>query len=521
MTSTLLLPAFRLACVFVAGIISALAMAPTFYWPFLLVGFSAFYIFYAGTKSWKGAALLGFAFSLGYHVHGLLWVGNALLVDGNTFRWVWPLSVIGLPCLLSVFSALFAGLSRKFSEPSRLSGFLFLTMMLALSEWTRGHIFSGFPWNLYGHAWISNLPMLQIVNVIGMYSLTLVTIIWMAFPGYLLVSNRSINTKAMMSFLVLASILGVYLYGSLRLNGHPTRYDMDTSIRVVQPNIRQDLKWKPELMGPHFMELLSLSKPYNNASKDADHKTYIVWPETAMPPQVLDSIDAGQAIQSTLASFPHDAYLLSGALRIEASADGKRSYFNSLLVLDDAQEGLAIYDKSHLVPFGEYIPLQRFIPLQPVVKFNGFVAGDGSQTIMMPSGQGITPLICYEVIFPGMAKGGQQRADMIVNITNDAWYGLSAGPHQHFMQTIVRAVEFGLPVIRAANTGISGIIDPYGRVLARTDLFQKSALTNPLPQKTDNKTLYARVGDAPLLLYAGLLILLFFFAKRSFLSFKP
>lgn len=450
---------------------------------------------------------MGFLFSLGYHVHGLLWVGNALLVEGNSFRWVWPLSVIGLPCLLSLFSAGFTALARKFSDPAKLTGVLFFAVMLALSEWVRGHIFSGFPWNLYGHTWTASLPMLQIVNLFGMYALTLFTVIWMAFPGYLIISRLSINTKAILTFLLLASVTGVYLYGSMRLNANQTVYDMDTSIRVVQPNIRQDLKWKPELMAEHFMELLSLSEPYSNASKEENHKTYIVWPETAMPPQVLDSVDAGRAVQATLAAFPHEAYLLTGALRVVYEND-KKAYYNSLLAMNAHQEGLAIYDKSRLVPFGEFIPFQKFIPIRPVVQFNGFMAGTGTQTIEMPSGQGITPLICYEVIFPGMARGGEKRPDMIVNITNDAWYGDSAGPYQHFMQVIIRAVEYGVPVVRSANTGISGIIDPYGRILAQTGLFQKSALTNPLPVKTQERTLYGRTQDLLFFLLCILMIVI-------------
>lgn len=520
MSRSLLITTFRFACVFVAGLISALAMAPAFYWPFMLAGLSVFYIFYAGTQTVRAAAFMGFLFSLGYHVHGLLWVGNALLVEGNSFRWVWPLAVIGLPILLSLFTAIFTGLARKYSAPQSLIGFIFFAAMLALCEWTRGHIFTGFPWNLYGHAWIANLPVLQLVNLFGMYTLTLLTLLWFAFPGYLLVSKLSLNTKAFTAFLVLASILGVYLYGSMRLNGNPTRYDTSTSIRIVQPNIRQDLKWKPELLAHHFLELLSLSKPYSNASKDENHKTYIIWPETAMPPQVLDSIDAGMAIQQTLTAFPHEAYLLTGALRIEYEED-KKSYFNSLLVLNAHQEGLGIYDKSHLVPFGEYIPFQKLIPLKPVVKFNGFVRGQGPQTLSLPTEHGIAPLICYEVIFPGMARGGKNRPDLIVNITNDAWYGQSAGPYQHFRQVIVRAVEQGVPLVRAANTGISGLIDPYGRTITQTGLFQKSALTNPMPMRTDSKTLYSLVGDVPFFLFCICLILVNAGLRRKIFSITP
>lgn len=515
MIYSLFIPVFRVCCVLAAGIVSALAMAPTFYWPCLLIGLSVFYLFYAGTKTWRGAAFLGFTFSLGYHAHGLFWVGNALLVEGNSYRWVWPLAVIGLPFLLSLFSAFFTGLARQFSNPVSFIGFLLFTALLGLSEWVRGHIFTGFPWNLYGHTWAAQLPMLQIVNVFGMYALTFLTLLWMAFPGFLLVSRLTINTKAMLSFLLLASMLGVYFYGALRLNNHETQYDLSTSVRVVQPNIAQNQKWKPELMAQHFTDLISLSQPYSNASKDETHKTYIVWPETALPPQVLDSPEAGQMIQSTLASFPHEAYLVTGALRTEEMEDGKRQYFNSLLVLDSRKEGLALYNKSHLVPFGEYIPFQQYIPLKPVVQFNGFKHGTGAQTLSMPSGQGIAPLICYEVIFPDMAKGGKNRPDMIVNITNDAWYGQSAGPYQHFSQVIMRAVEFGVPLVRSANTGVSAIIDPYGRILSQTGLFQKSALTNPLPFKTEQKTLYSRWLDYPFLIVCFLVIALGLYIERK------
>lgn len=500
--------------VFGLGLACAFAMAPAFWWPVFLLCQSAFYIFYAGTKTAKGAAAFGFFYALGFHLHGLFWVGNALLVEGNEFAWVWPLSVIGLPVLLSFFSAAFTGLSRRLTNPLYLSGVLLFTALTALCEWARGTLFTGFPWNLAGYTWGDMLPVLQITNLVGIYGLSLFTLLWFTLPGWIFVSPGSKRTKLIPAVILVLSFCAVYVYGAARLHLNPPQHDQNTSIRVVQPNILQEYKWNPALVGQHFAEMINLSQPYKNAARDEEHQTYIIWPETAIPPILLDNAQAGAAIHDTLSAFPHEAYLITGALRREGTAEEKPRYFNSIIVLNAHQEGIALYDKTKLVPFGEFIPFQSLIPIRPVVQFNGFTRGDGAVTLPLGQGFSIAPMVCYEVIFPGMARGGEQRPTLLVSVTNDAWYGDSAGPQQHFIQSTVRAIEQGVPMARSANTGISGIVDAYGRILARAEFHSRTALTAPLPLSTPSPTLYRFTGDWFFFLFIVLMSAASFYIRR-------
>lgn len=478
------------------GIIGAYAMAPNYIWPAMFIGLSGFYYLYATAKTNKSAAFIAFLFGIGYHVTGLYWIGNALLVEGNEFRWVWPISVIGLPTLLSLFIAGFAYIAKRFSDPYKISGFLIFAIALSLSEWVRGHIFSGFPWNLYGHMWINTPPILQAVSIFGMFTVTTLTLLWCALPAHLYLSPHNKISKLVLSVTIITSFAGLYVWGAQRLNNNPTQYNTDVNIRVVQPNIIQDEKWESHRLLGHFKTLLSLSQPPKAILNSPNKRTYILWPESALAPSFINNAPIGSAIAETLSKFPHETYLITGALRSEKDQTYDRlNYFNSMVVFNQKAEIISVYDKSHLVPLGEYIPFQDYIPIGPVVSFSGFKPGTGTQTITLPPGDKMTPLICYEVIFPFMAKGGKERSDFILNSTNDGWYGNSAGPYQHFAQTIIRAVEHGTPIVRSANTGISGIIDPYGRIISNLAIGQRATINHPMPKPTNNITLYNKYGD--------------------------
>lgn len=497
---------FRIACVIVLGIISALGMPPTYYWWALLIGLSVFYIFYAGTGTARMAALLGFFYSIGYFTTGLFWVGNALLVEGNSYRWVWPISVIGLPTILSLFYALALGVCRKFSNPLTVQGLLLFIVAMTVAEWGRGHLFSGFPWNMVSHTWVHYLSILQLVGLGGASFLSFLTFFWFVLPGWGFVSSSSVRLKIFLTLLLVLSFSASYVYGAFRLSADKGAVNSDITVRIVQPNIPQHLKWKAELQDEHFNTLIGLSDPYRSSVSDGKHKTYIIWPETAISPPILRSPAAGDIIQKTLASFPHDAFLITGALRTTNAEDGTELYHNSLLVLDGDKNGLAIYDKTKLVPFGEYIPFQKYIPIKPVAEFSGFAPGSGAQTIPLSEDFSISPLICYEVIFADRARGGDKRPDLIVNITNDAWYGDSAGPRQHLAQSIIRAVENGTPLARSANTGISALISPYGHILQQADIGQKAALSQYLPLPSPEAPLYRKWNDWPLLAFICILM---------------
>ena len=479
------------------GIISAFSMSPTNAWPLIFIGLSLFYVAYSTCYRTAGSFFSGFIFGLGYFTTGLWWVGNALLVDGNEYAWVWPVAVIGLPTILSIFTGLGTLAARKIVPDNNYFGYAAFCFCLTLSEYVRGHIFTGFPWNLYGYTWTGQLPMLQVLHVIGSYGLTLLTVFWAVLPGFLIVSSSSRRLKITETVCALSSMAAIYGYGYYRLQAHPVSLRDDVQVKIVQPNISQDMKWRPELMGAHFETELRLSA--YNAENDSHLPTVIVWPETAIPSSLLNHPVARQRLADMLAGFPASTHLISGILDKRNAETDDPLYYNGVGVFDASGSLEAVYSKTHLVPFGEFIPFQKYIPLEPVVEFSGFQKGTGPATI---SYQGIplfSPLVCYEIIFPGdVTPRSGERSDWIVTVTNDAWYGDSAGPRQHFAHAIYRAIEEGLPVARSANTGISGLTDPYGRVLAKLDLFQEGSISHLMPARL-NSTLYHKTGDWPLL----------------------
>lgn len=378
--------AFATLLPFMAGIFCALSMAPASWWPLLFAGFSLFYITLAKAGSAGRAALSGFFFGLGYFLKGLWWIGNALLVEGNDYAWVWPLAVMGLPTLLALFTSVAAALSRVTGDLKTISGFLVFCAVMALSEWVRGHIFTGFPWNLYAYAWSENLPLLQTLSLTGPYGLTLLTIFWAALGGYLYVSPQSLNRKMLLTFSAVFLFIACFSFGSYRLH---TSADESTNrniaLRVIQPNIRQDLKWLPDLQGLHFEKHLKLSAPSSGEGAPQASTTLIIWPETSVPPVIFESPAGRDKIKNMLSSYKGEVYLLAGVLRREKGESGQTDYYNSIVLFDKKGRVRPLYDKTHLVPFGEYIPLQKWIPLRPVVEFTGFQRGAGPQTIIEDS----------------------------------------------------------------------------------------------------------------------------------------
>ncbi len=480
---------------FAAGVVGSCAMAPVGLWPLMFLSLSVFYVLYAqGLSAW-GATLLGFFYALGYFVNGLWWIGNALLVDGNEFAWVWPISVIGLPALLSLFTAIACGCAFIIAPPRTVRGFAAFGACLALAEFIRGHIFSGFPWNMFGYAWGDTLPMAQVTSLIGIYGLSLLTIFWGAKAGFIFIGRTARWQKICLLLLAFATSAGSYAYGYLRLQANPTKFDDSVQLQIVQPNIKQDMKWNPADIVPNFEKHLSLSVEQKNAS-DAP-VTVILWPETAVPPIMTENETARDRIEETLKTHNKDAYLLSGILERTEEPDGQRTYHNSLGIFTKDGAMKNVYSKTHLVPLGEFIPFQDWIPIRPVVEFSGFEPGNGPSNIKYKNIPVFSPLICYEIIFSGdvVDRRDDNQPRWIAAITNDAWYGLSAGPHQHFQHAVFRAIEQGLPVARSANTGISGLTDAYGRVIYKTNIYEDAVILSSLPLKSQNATPFSRLGN--------------------------
>jgi apolipoprotein N-acyltransferase len=494
----------RAAIALAAGALSALAMAPVNAWPVLFLTFPVmvWLIDGAGAGRWHGvpaAALAGWWFGLGYFVPGLYWIGYAFLVDAPTFAWLMPFAVLGLPAYLALFPALGFAMARLIwtRDGSRV---IALAASLTVSEWLRGHVLSGFPWNAFGYALTEPLALAQAASLIGLWGMTFLSVAIFASPA-VLIDGRSRQRRPWIApSLALLLLAAVGIFGAIRLNLQPTTTVATAKLRIMQPNLQQDVRFNYAAKADVMKKYLTLSDrasgPQSTGVRDA---SILIWPESAFPFFLTREADAMAQIAELL---PNGTVLITGSVRAPDLPPGTtitRAY-NSIYVIDHDGSVLSIYDKLHLVPFGEYLPFQDWMEKLGFVQLTkvqgGFIPGTRRRAMEIPNAPRALPLICYEAIFPGEAAARDDRPGWIVNLTNDGWFGISSGPYQHLQQARLRAIEQGLPVVRAANTGISAVIDPMGRIVARLGLGVEGALDSSLPSALA-PTIYARSGDIP------------------------
>ncbi len=507
---------------FLTGAVSVLAMAPFHLWPVLfftmplLVWLTDRAANLPARTAWQralNAAWPGWWFGFGYFVFGLFWIGEAFLVESERFLWALPFAVTLLPAGLALFFAAATSVAAVLSR----SGFervLALALTISAAEWLRGHVLTGFPWNTLGYALTMPLPLMQSAAVIGIYGLTLVAVLVFAAPGVLLVQRQASKAFAI-AFLPLAAMA---VFGALRLASLDDASVPGVRLRIVQPSIPQREKWLPENQRRIFFEHIDLSKQRTDgAVDDVAGVTHVIWPEAAMPFRPLQSPEALSAIGAFL---PVGKYLLSGGLRTVEPTPGAIEARNSLMVFGTGGSVEAVYDKIHLVPFGEYLPfkgvLEKIGLEQLARQRGGFGIGVVPRpTLNVPGLPLVGPLICYEAIFPGAVVQGNERPGVFINVTNDGWFGNTTGPRQHLHQSRVRAVEEGVPLVRAANNGISGVIAPSGRIIGMLALNKRGSLDANLPQAI-SAPLYARFGDTAFLaLFAALAGALALLSRKS------
>jgi apolipoprotein N-acyltransferase len=494
----------RAAVALIAGALSALAMAPFNAWPVLFLSFPVmvWLIDGAGAGRWRGvpaAAMAGWWFGLGYFVPGLYWLGYAFLVDAPTFAWLMPFAIVGLPALLALYTALGFAIARLFwtSDTSRL---LSLAASLTIGEWLRGHMLSGFPWNAFGYALTGPLALAQTGSLIGLWGLTFLSVAIFASPAVLIDGTSRGRRPWIAPVTALALLAAMAVFGVVRLAHRPTTMVANVKLRIMQPNLQQDVKFnysaKAEVMQKYLTLSDRASGPQSTGVRDA---SILIWPESAFPFFLTREADAMAQIADLL---PKGTVLITGAVRAPDLPPGVKitRAYNSIYVIDHDGSVLSVYDKLHLVPFGEYLPFQDWMEklgFEQLTKVKGgFIPGTIRRTMDIPNAPRALPLICYEAIFPGDAAPRGDRPGWIINLTNDGWFGISTGPYQHLQQVRLRAIEEGLPVVRAANTGISAVIDPLGRVVARLGLGLEGVLDAGLPAAIP-PTVYARLGDTP------------------------
>jgi apolipoprotein N-acyltransferase len=468
-----------LGAALVAGALAALAMPPLYWLPLAIVGIVAYVWLWEAAPTPLSAFWRGLAWGTGHFIVGSYWILEAFYVPPADFALLGPPIVAGLAVVLGFFPGLAAWVSRRTVDRwpgvgGRYSRLVVLAIAWALAEWLRGHLFTGYAWNPLAHVWAFATPLLQGAALFGVYGLGMLTFLVLAAPtaGWR------------------ASIAALLVVGLAGWAGQSAMAAIDSGngpwIRIVQPNVPQSEKWRPESRARQLAKLVEMSR-----QPGFDRLAAVVWPEMALP-EIIDPGSAALAIMAQ--AVPPGGLLLAGAGR--ATPRPEDGVWNSLLVVDGTGAIAAHYDKVHLVPLGEYIPFHKQLaPVSGMIGRGSFEVGEGRVTLTPTNGlPSFSPVICYEVIFPAAVTGPGARPQWLLNITNDAWFGLSSGPYQHLTSARLRTIEEGLPMIRAANTGVSAVIDAYGRVLASLDMQQEGIIDHRLPAPRV-ATPYARWGD--------------------------
>lgn len=489
----------RRCIAFVAGACGALSLPPIGFFPalsmilvplvWLLDGCSSPKLRQFKNSGFIEAWEIGWFAGFGYFVAGLWWLGVAFFVEADQFAWALPFGVIGLPAVLACFTGVGTVLAKFFWYPGS-SRVLALCVGLGLAEWARGYLFTGFPWNSFGMALGSNLVLAQSASLIGLHGLTLLAVFIFASPATLLDHyGQRIYWRSPILISAFSLFLILIVFGVTRVSYNQSSNVDGISLRLVQPNVAQDDKFRLENREAIMSRYIELSSADRSGVFASSSPTHIFWPESPFP--FVLGRDA-RALSQISALLNGQAHLVTGAARAEPrspSLPGEApgtAYFNSIQVVGPQGSILESYDKVHLVPFGEYIPfasLMDVIGLRQFVQIpGGFEPGVSRHLMAVPRLPPVFPLICYEAVFPSVLEAElRQHAGLIINVTNDGWFGNTPGPYQHFAQARLRAIELGLPLIRVANTGISAIIDPYGRVIGSLPMGVAGVIDSDLP----------------------------------------
>lgn len=476
----------RVGLALLAGLGLTAAQAPVSFVPALFLSLPIMVWLIDGAPTPRAAAVTGWTVGFAMFVSGLHWMGHAFLVDAERFAWLMPFAVTALPAGLALFWAVAFWGAKILWRPGW-SRVLLLAATVALAEYTRSTVLTGFPWGLPGYAW-GETPVIQAVRWAGPHGLTLLTLVIAALP--LVAGLRHPACWAS-----IAVIGALWVEGAWR-SAPPDPGPDAPVLRIVQPNAAQHLKWQPGHLERFEDRLMALSAAEPGAFGPPDA---VIWPETAVTFLPQDAPNRVGAIARSARGAP----LVTGALFYERGADGQRRWFNAAMVTTPEGRIAERYDKHHLVPFGEYLPgrwLLESIGLEALAGMGGagFAPGEGARSLTVDGLPPFAIAICYEMIFPQGVVAPGTRPAWILHLTNDAWFGNFAGPQQHLAQARIRAIEQGLPVIRAANTGISAVVDAQGRMTHILPLGTHGAIDARLPPPL-SPTVYSHTGDIPAL----------------------
>jgi apolipoprotein N-acyltransferase len=491
-----------LALVFALGLLSGFAMPPLDMWWMLSVTFSGFVLILNARPALRLRSnfFFGWIFGFGYFLSALHWIGFAFLVNAQDYLWMMPFAVGGLAGALAVFWGVAVAVAQN-CVGRGWPAVLAYPVCLGIAEWLRGHLFTGFPWAVPGLAADGMGGVEQLASVVGMNGLTVIILLWAFAPSNLIAGEKRLRV---LSLLILASLPLSWAWGEWRVAHNPTQFLEGQVVRLVQPNISQDDKWRQDNARPIFDRLLQLS----GQASSGPEPTVIVWPESIVPFLIDESVEGRSELRALLGG---KKYLMTGAVRRSSPTDVRPQYFTSILTFDGQAEIVGIYDKQHLVPGGEYLPLAWLLePLgfRKVVNVpESFSEGTGPSVLSIAGLGRVAMQICYEGIFPVSIPLWEKRPDWLLNVTNDGWFGHSAGPYQHVAQLRMRAVEQGVGIIRVANTGVSAVLDSTGGYVMQSPIEQIFVSDSRIPKPLE-WTVYSYWGDAGMVLLSFALVVL-------------
>ena len=416
---------------------------------------------YRKKKSNRYFFYLGCSFGFGFFLFGNYWISISLTHD-EMFKGLIPFAVILIPLFLSLFFGLTILVAGTFAE-KKISFVLLFSLIFSIFEFLRGNLLTGFPWNLISYTWSSYIEIIQILSLVGVYSLSLFSITFFCIP-FLFLQKKIIKKNVIFTLFFLVIFIANYSYGISKLNNNEYRFDEKVNIKIISPNFSiKDYNIQSEEF--QIKRLIKISDPHK------EEKTLFIWPEGIFYQSYLKDIKKYQSLFEE--KFSENHLIILGINNFtDTNNTNNQKYFNSLVVLNNKLEILFSYDKVNLVPFGEFLPFENFLSKLGLKKitsgYSSFSAGAKRTIINLGNKfneKSILPLICYEIIYSGEIKKKNEFPDLIVNISEDAWFGRSIGPHQHFTKAIYRSIEEGVFVARSANRGISAFINPNGKVL--------------------------------------------------------